>query len=306
MRRHLPTLERLRALREVVRTGGFSAAADVLGLTQPAVSNQIRHLEQEVGARLLERIGRTVRPTAEGEVLIAAADRAGAAIDEALDEIARMRAEVAGTLVIATGATATRHLLPPVLTELTVRHPGIELRIVTGNTVDLVPRVLDGSVDLGLLTAPVDDPQLQTRFFCRDRLACITPPGEAPTGRAVEPQDMHGRRLVLYDRAGAIRRAMDAWLGAAEAGRIRIVDIGSADAQVAWVRSGFGWALVSEVVAREDAAAGRVDLRPLAPPLARDLALVWRRDRADRPVIAAALAGFARHGEPSTIDLLDS
>jgi len=297
VRRHLPSLERLRTLREVARTGGFSAAADVLGLTQPAVSNQIRQLEQETGSRLLERIGRTARPTAEGEVLIAAAERAFATLEAALDDIVRRRSEVAGTLVVATGATATRYLLPAVVAELTGRHPGIDLRIVTGNTVDLAQGVLDGSIDLGLLTAPIDDPQLQTRFFYRDRLVCITPPGEAPAAGPVVAADMEGRRLILFDRAGSIRRAVDGWLDGADRGRIRATDIGSADALVAYVRAGFGWSIASEVTARSDADAGRIDLRPLDPPIWRDLVLVWRRDRAERPVIAAALAVFAAFAE---------
>src|ERR1700738_3644192 len=112
VRRHLPNLERLRALREVARLGGFSAAADTLGLTQPAVSNQIRQLEQQLGTRLLERIGKASKPTPEGLALIAAASRAFAELDTAIDEIARMRSDISGTLVLATGATATRHLLP--------------------------------------------------------------------------------------------------------------------------------------------------------------------------------------------------
>jgi len=298
VRRHLPTLERLRALREVTRCGGFSAAAAVLGLTQPAVSNQIRQLEQETGLRLLERIGRTVRPTAEGAVLIAAADRALATLDTALDEIARMRAEIAGSLVLGTGATATRYLLPTAVAELTARHPGIDLRILTGNTVDLTVGVLDGSIDLGLLTAPVRDPRLEARFFYRDHLVCIAPPGQGPTGRPVTPADLQGRRLILFDRAGSIRRAIDGWLDGADHARTRITDIGSADAQLAYVRAGFGWSIISEIATREDAGARRIDARPLAPPLHRDLVLVWRRDRADRPVIGAALAAFASVSVP--------
>lgn len=298
LRRHLPSLERLRTLREVARAGSFSAAAEALGLTQPAVSNQIRQLEQEADARLLERIGRTARPTPEGAALIAAADRAFAAIETALDEIVRMRAEITGPLVLATGATATRYLLPAVLAEMAVRHPGIELRILTGNTVDLTAGVLDGSIDVGLLTAPVEDARLASRFYYRDHLVCIAPPGQAPAGSRVVPADLEGRRLILFDRAGSIRRAIDGWLSGVDQGRIRITDIGSSDAQVAYVRAGFGWSLISEMATRDDAAARRIDVRALQPPIFRDLVLVWRRDRANRPAIAAALEMFAAHAEP--------
>jgi DNA-binding transcriptional LysR family regulator len=124
---------------------------------------------------------------------------------------------------------------------------------------------------------------------------CIAPPAEAPTAKAIRPRDLDGRQLFLYDRGGSIRRAVDGWLDAADRKRIRIADIGSAEAQTAFVRAGLGWSIVSEVTARESAAAGRLDLRLLDPPLFRDLVLVWRADRATRPVIAAALAVFSSH-----------
>src|SRR6516162_10538126 len=179
-RRHLPSLERLRTLSEVARLGGFSAAAEALGLTQPAVSNQIRQLEQQLGTPLLERIGKRARPTPEGIVLIAAASRAFAALDQAIDQVQRQGSEIAGTLVLATGATAIKHLLPPVMASLAARHPAVSLRVLTGNTVDLLPGLLDGSIDLGLLTAPIRERALQSRPFFRDRLVGIAPPGEAP------------------------------------------------------------------------------------------------------------------------------
>jgi DNA-binding transcriptional LysR family regulator len=293
-RRYWPTLDRLQALRAVAQSGGFSTAANALGLTQPAVSNRIRHLEQELGVSLLERLGKTARPTPAGAQLIAAAARALIELDAALDAIALRRGEVAGPLSLATGATATKHLLPPVAADLRARHPGIDLRIITGNTVDLLPGIIDGDIDLGLLTGPIRDRRLATRAFFRDRLVCITPPGEAPAARRLAPRHFAGRQLVLYDRGGSIRGAIDTWLGAADR-RVRVTDIGSADAQVAFVRAGFGWSIISEVVTREDAAAGRVARRALAPPLVRELVLAWRADRAARPVIAAALAVFARH-----------
>lgn len=294
-RRDLPSLDRLRTLREVARRGGFSAAADALALTQPAVSNQVRQLEELVGARLLERTGRMVRPTREGAALIAAAERAFGEIEAAMDAIARQRAEVSGTLVVAAGGTATRHLLPAVVADLRDQYPAIELRILTGNTKELVPGLRDGTIDLGVLTGGVELTSLATRAFFRDTLVCVTPPGEAPAAGPVRAAMMEGRQMLLYDRGGSIRRAVDAWLAAADPRRLRLTDLGSTDAQLAFVRAGFGWSIVSEIAAREEAASGHLDLRPLDPPLARDLVLAWRPDRACRPVIAAALAVFVAH-----------
>jgi DNA-binding transcriptional LysR family regulator len=294
-RRYLPSLERLRALHEVARTGGFSAAGQALALTQPAISNQIRQLEQLLGVILLERAGKTARPTREGEVLIAAAARAFAELETAMDDIARMRAEVAGTLVLAAGATATTHLLPPVLADLRVRHPAIEVRVLTGNTTDLMPGLLDGAIDLGVLTDAIDDPRLARRHFFRDRLVCITPPGESPPTPVVASRDLAGRQLMLYERAGSIRHAIDAWLGPTDRHCSRITDLGSAAAQVAFVRAGLGWSIISEIAVREEAAARHLEVVALDPPLFRDLVLAWRSDRAARPVLAAALDVFGTH-----------
>ena len=294
-RRHLPSLERLRALREVARLGGFSAAAKALGLTQPAVSNHVRLLEQQLGTKLLERIGKTARPTREGETLIAASARAFGEIDRALDEIARANASVSGPLVLATGATATTHLLPPVMADLRLRHPGIDLRVITGNTLDMIPGLLDGSIDLGLLTAPVRDRHLRSRFFFRDRLVCITPPAAGadrqgdPTARSRRPAALPLRPRRLDP---ARRRRLAGCRRPQAHPRRRHRQRRGADSLRA---AGLGWSIVSEVAAREAAAAGRIDLRLLAPPLSRDLVLVWRADRATRPVIAAALDVFSGH-----------
>ncbi len=296
MTRHpLPTLERLRTLREVARLGGFSAAADALALTQPAVSNQVRQLEQLLDVPLLERLGRTIRPTREGAALIAAAARAFAELETAMDAIARQKAQVAGTLVVAAGATATRHLLPAVIADLRTRHPGIELRILTGNTSDLLAGLRDGIIDLGVLTAGPDIKPLAARAFFRDRLVCVTPPGEAPAASTIRPPALEGRQLVLFDRGGSIRRAIDAWLATADRARLRITDLGSAEAQIAFVRAGFGWTIVSEIASLEDIAAKRLDSLTLNPPLFRDLVLTWHPNRAARPVIAAALGVFTAY-----------
>ena len=172
------------------------------------------------------------------------------------------------------------------------------MRILTGNTADLVPGLLNGSIDLGLLTAPVHNRQLRSRFFFRDTLVCIAPPAEASASRRVQARNLEGRQLVLYESGGSIRRSIDRWLARADRRRMRVTDIGSADAQLAFVRAGFGWSIISEIAAREDAAAGRIELRPLDPPLYRDLVLVWRRDRAARPIIAAAMEAFFGREKP--------
>ncbi len=295
----VPSLKTLRTLREVARLGSFSAAGEALGLSQPAVSNQIRQLEQQVGCALLDRAGKATRLTPEGELLIAATSRALGEVEAAVDEIRRQRAVVSGALVLAAGATAIKHLLPAVMADLRARHPAIDLRLITGNTSEMIPGLLDGSIDLGLLTGPIRHAPLQSRFFYRDRLVCITPAMQAPAAVARRAM-LKNRNLVLFDRGGSIRQAINEWLGLSRKAAVHITDIGSADAQSAFVRAGFGWSIVSEIAVREEAAEKKIDIMRLDPPLARDLVLVWHAERAAKPVIAAALDVFAAHAANAT------
>jgi DNA-binding transcriptional LysR family regulator len=142
----------LRTFREVVRARSFTAAAKRLYLTQPAVSQQIKALETEVGERLLERTGRDVRTTPAGDVLLEAADRALSILDDAAKAIREKRDAGEGTVTVACGDTVALYLLPPVLTEFarvpkadgSVRNHG---RARSGE-------VLAGDADLGVATAP--------------------------------------------------------------------------------------------------------------------------------------------------------
>ncbi len=197
--------------------------------------------------------------------------------------------------MLATGATATTHLLPPVMADLRLRHPGIDLRVITGNTVDLIPGLLDGSTDLGLVTAPVRHRHLRTRPFFHDRLVRIAPPGQAPATRTIRRATSKAASSSSMTAAAPSGAPPTPGSARPTANASRVSDIASAEAMTAFVAAGLGWAIVSEVAAREAAVAGRIELFGLEPPLFRDLVLVWRADRATRPVIAAALAVFTSH-----------
>jgi len=116
-------LGQLATFRLVVQRGSFSAAADVLGISQPAVSLQIRQLEQFLQARLIERTGRGVKATAAGLALFTHGERIEQAVDETIRAVAAFSQEVSGTITIGMGATACIHLLPPLLQQLRQDHP---------------------------------------------------------------------------------------------------------------------------------------------------------------------------------------
>ena len=147
-------LGQLATFRLVVQRGSFSAAADLLGLSQPAVSLQIRQLEQFLQARLIERTGRGVKATAAGLALLTHGERIEQAVDEAIRAVAAFSHDVSGTITLGMGATACIHLLPPLLQQLRQEHPLLRVGVTTGNTLEIVRAIEENRLDLGLVTLP--------------------------------------------------------------------------------------------------------------------------------------------------------
>src|SRR3954469_3039547 len=134
-------LDYLRAFVDVIERGSFSAAARRLDLTQPAVSLQVRQLESRLGVRLVERVGRTARPTAAGAELLEHARRIEAVVATALDRMATHATGALGRVRLGTGASACAFLLPPILRDLRRRFPTLEITVATGNSPDIVKAV---------------------------------------------------------------------------------------------------------------------------------------------------------------------
>ncbi|HHG9268547.1 TPA: LysR family transcriptional regulator, partial [Enterobacter hormaechei subsp. xiangfangensis] len=131
-------LGHLATFRLVVQRGSFSAAADVMGISQPAVSLQIRQLEQFLQTRLIERTGRGIKATAAGEALRVHGERLELAVEETIRSVSAFNQDVSGTITLGTGATACIHLLPALLQQLREEYPLLRIGVTTGNTPDIV------------------------------------------------------------------------------------------------------------------------------------------------------------------------
>jgi DNA-binding transcriptional LysR family regulator len=145
----------LATFRLVIQRGSFSAAADVLGISQPAVSLQIRQLEQFLQTRLVERTGRGIKATAAGQALLAHGERIQQVVDDAIRSVSAFSHDVSGTITLGTGATACIHLLPPLLEQLRRDYPLLSVGVTTGNTLDIVRAIEENRLDMGLVTLPV-------------------------------------------------------------------------------------------------------------------------------------------------------
>ena len=275
---HAPTFRQLQSFIAAVETGSLSAAARSLQITQPAASQQVKELERALAARLLQRGSGRVRPTAAGEAVLTEARRVQAAVDDLLAAVAAFQDGEVGRLRLGTGATACIYLLPQVLARLKQRMPGLEIIIATGNTPDMLQRVLSGSLDLALVTlAGRLDRALQAQPLLAEPLVAYGPAATLPAGEALRPAQLAALPLILYESGGATRGIVDAWFRRAGLAPRPIMELGSVEAIKILAESGLGATILPSGAL--PAPAADMVVRPLRPAATRSLAVVLRKDK---------------------------
>jgi DNA-binding transcriptional LysR family regulator len=280
-------LDQLRALATVIELGSFSAAARRLNLTQPAVSLQVRELEDRLGVRLVERVGRTARATAAGRDLLAHAEELLAAADRALAAMRIHREGHIGRVHVGTGPTALRYLLPPVVQQLRTTHPDIELVLTTGTTHEITESLLANTIDLGLTALPVDEEKFAVVPVRTDAMLAIFAATEAEIPDCVTPQEAARRPLILEHQRGTQMLLSRAWLRAGGVEAKPVLQFNSIAAIKDAVTAGLGMAIVPGPAITHAPLTNSIVARALDPPLRRILGLIRRRDKPDDPVLRA-------------------
>jgi len=280
-------LDHLRALMTVVELGSFSAAARRLNLTQPAISAQIRELEQRVGVRLIERVGKTARATAAGMDMLSHAETLLAGADRALAAMRAHQAAQSGRVHVATGPTALRYLMPPVVLRLRETHPDIELVLTTGTTQEIVERVLANTADLGLTSLPVNDEKFVVARVRTDEMLAIFPATEEDIPDTVSIQEIARRQLILEYQRGSQLTPSRAWLQAAGIDAKPTLQFDSIEDIKNAVSAGHGMAIVPAPAMTHAPPTNMIVARSLDPPLKRTLGLIRRRDKPEDPMLRA-------------------
>lgn len=274
----LPSLRQLRSFLAAVETGSVTTAARSLGLTQPAISQQLRQLELTVGTRLLDRVGGKLLPTAAGQALLEPARRAQSAAEDAVSAMAPYRSGETGRVRLGTGATACIYLLPPVLEAARKRMPGLEIIVVIGNSEDVVQKVETGDLDIALVTLPVSiSRSLSMTRLRSDPLMALLPAGMAPSTRTVTPAQIGQWPLILYEAGGTTRTIVDGWFRHAAVKARPIMELGSVEAIKVLVGSGLGAAILPGMAVQEPI--GDTVTKPLHPTLSRDLGVVLHNEK---------------------------
>jgi DNA-binding transcriptional LysR family regulator len=272
-------LDQLRTFADVAALGSFSAAAVRLGVSQPAVSLQVRQLEKRFGVKLIERVGRRVAPTAAGVEFLAHARAVETALDAAAEAMAPHAAGATGRVRLGTGATACIYLLPPLLRDLRHRFPTLEIMVSTGNTPDMLRAIEENRIDLGLLTLPASGRMFDVRPMLDDEFVLIAPRDGAALPKEITAAALAKLPLVQYEPGANTRRIVDAWSMRAGVSLKPVMELGSVEAMKELVGAGLGCSVLPRMALRAAEVQRRFVMRSLKPKLYRKLALVLRKDK---------------------------
>ena len=289
-------LNHLFLFRAVAEAGGFSRAAERVHVSQPAISMQVGELEEHLGLTLFHRLGRGVKLTAAGELLLGYAQRLGALAAEAERAMAEVRGLRRGHLAIGASTTIGVYLLPNLLGEYRRLYPDIDLQFDIANTEDIERRLADGTLDAGITEGlPPNSEELETLVFLRDQLVPIARPDHPrlkPASRPLTLGQLCAEPMIVREAGSGTREVIERALAkrGQKLQRTTMV-LGSTEAIKRAVAAGLGVAIVSHLTIQTELASGQLAILPVRGfHLSRPLHRLYWRNRAGNPATLAFLA----------------
>lgn len=289
-------LSHLRTFVAIIEQRGFSAAARELGISQPAVSQQVKQMEKELDVALLQRGRReSIEVTPCGEAFLDFAHTTLAAYDKLLVELDRRRDVVAGELKLAASTTPGEYLVPQLLSHFLAQYPEVEAQVTVSDTTDVVRRVLANECHLGFIGAPVEPSGLTLEHMAADQVVLAVYPEHPFAGRElVTWEEVLTQPLIIREEGSGTRQTVEG--GLATQGKILppesvALTLGSTQAVVQAVRDRLGIGFVSQRAIARVPPAERlptVDIEGLT--FARDLFIAYKAERATAPLPRAFLA----------------
>jgi len=252
----------LTAFCAVVERKSFSQAAERLGVTQPAVSLQIRSLEQRLGRRLLDRSGRRVEPTEAGLRLYASAQRLLALEESLLEELAEGdEGALTGALDLGASTGPGGTIVPLLLCEFQEEHPELRVRLTVSDTQTVVDRVGDRELELGIVGAGRRHRGVVFEPFFRDEVVLACPPKHRFAGRTISLDQLKTEPVIVMQEGAGVRQVIEDELRKAGT-RLRDLDVrlelGLQESARSAVLAGHGVTFISRLAIDADLAAGRV------------------------------------------------
>ena len=273
--------DQLETFLEVARLSSFSRAAEKRFRTQPAISAQIRGLEDEIGAKLLDRSGGKVSLTGSGKVFQRYAEDAIQARRAVVTAMAEMERVPRGEIVVGANEGTCLHVLPEVFSEFKKQYPGVSVNINRLESAGILSGIIDNSVDFGVMSLPVNDNRLTVVSIHRDELVIITPPRH-PLSKAKSATLADASQYpLLVPEAGHTRDAIEQQFHERKLKLNISMELDSSELLKRFVAADVGIGFIARSNVLEDVRAGVLVALPIADvTIRRDLALVFRKDKA--------------------------
>ena len=282
-------LDQLHTFLEIVRLKSLSKAAQTCYRTQPAISAQVRQLEQELNATLFERLGTRISLTVAGRIFADYAEQILALRRRAQDSINELEKVPRGELLIAANEATCIYVLPGVFAEFKKQFPNVQLLVDRSYGTRVVQAVLDNLADFGITQLPVQEKKLQVVKIHSDEIQLLVPAGHRLASYdRVAPEDLLGEQLLL-PKTGTTRARLNVWLDAVQEELTISMELDSTEMIKRFVMANLGLSFLAASHCGEEVAAGKLATVSLGPePMIRRVGLIYRRDK----ILSKAGLGF--------------
>lgn len=236
----------------------FARAADRCNLSQPAVSHQIRQLEDQLGTKLLNRAGRRVSLTVAGELFLEDARRILAAVDRARERVQSVSTGTVGRVRLGATETAGLYFLPAILDRYRRTHPRFAVQFTIASEPEILDRVASNDFDMGVVSGKPMLGELQGHRIGRDDLVLVASAAAAIAQRRLKPEDLREEAWILREDASDTRRQLDGWLRRHHLAPSRLMTLNGPDAVKRAVLAGLGIGLLARIVVAEELRSGQL------------------------------------------------
>ncbi len=284
---------RLQVFHTVADVLSFTKAAEQLHMTQPAVTFQVRQLEEHFSARLFDRTHNRISLTEAGRLVDDYARRILELYSEMERAVGEMTGDVSGHVVVGASTTIAEYLLPSLLGEFSARFPELNISLKVSNTDGVVDMVDRNTIDLGIVEAPVESGNLEIEVCRMDELVVIVPPDHPLTAHySVSPVQLQDYPFVSREEGSGTREVFHDYLRDHGVHIERInttLDLASPEAIKGAVEAGIGISVVSRTILDKELRLGSLAALPLNPVLMRPFSFVRKKQKFRLPVMTELL-----------------
>lgn len=284
---------RLQVFHAVAKHLSFTKAAETLFMTQPAVTFQIKHLEEHLHTRLFDRAQGRISLTPEGLLAFEYAEKILALSADLETRLREISGKVAGPLHIGASMTIGEYLLPQLIGKFTAAFPGVVPNLFVGNSEAVQERVVENMLDLGFIEGDSYSGSLESEVCCGDELQVVCAPTHPLAKEVCADSSCLTRYPYVSREVGSGTRAViDHYLqqvGIPPESMNMVVELGSPEALKGLVATGMGFAIMSRVIAEKEVQLGLLVQVPLGPQLKRNFSVVYAKDRFRSSLVTAFL-----------------